>query len=154
MLLGSWRPITLLETCYKLLSGCLASRINSKICKIVNNVQKGFIPGRNIVENVCLMYDSFHYAKENKKGGTALVLDYEKAFDSISHNFFGEVLNFFNFGENFIKWIKVCLSGFKACTLTCPVSACKLFLTAQCDLVMPMYLKKSLKFFFLVLKKI
>ena len=116
MLLGSWRPITLLETCYKLLSGCLASRINSKICKIVDNVQKGFIPGRNIVENVRLMYDTFHYAKENKKGGTALVLDYEKAFDSISHKFFCEVLNFFNFGENFINWIKICLSGFKACT--------------------------------------
>ena len=30
----------------------------------------------------------------------------------------------------------------------CPVSACKHFLTAQCDLVVPMYLKKSLKFFF------
>ena len=116
MLLGSWRPITLLETCYKLLSGCLAARINSKICKIVDSVQKGFIPGRNIVENVRLMYDTFHYAKENKKGGTALILDYEKAFDSISHKFFCKVLSFFNFGENFTKWIKLCLSDFKAST--------------------------------------
>ena len=30
----------------------------------------------------------------------------------------------------------------------CPVSACKHFLTAQCDLVVPMYLKKGSKKFY------
>ena len=35
--------------------------------------------------------------------------------------------------------------------LICPVSACKLFLTAQCDLVVPMYPKKEPQIF---LKKI
>ena len=115
-LLSNWRPITLLETGYKLLSGVLAKRINSKICKIVHSTQKGFIPGRNIVENIRLMYDTFHYAKENQKGGVALVIDYEKAFDSISHEFFCNVLSFFNFGVNMIKWIKICLSDFFAST--------------------------------------
>ena len=116
-LLNNWRPITLLECCYKILSATLAARINTVICKIVHNSQKGFIPGRNIVENVRLMYDTFHYAKTNKKGGTALVLDYEKAFDSISHKYFSEVLRFFNFGNNMRKWVRMCLADFQAHTV-------------------------------------
>ena len=114
--LSNWRPITLLETGYKLLSGVLAKRINSKICKIVHSAQKGFIPGRNIVENIRLMYDTLHYAKENQQGGTALVIDYEKAFDSISHKFFCRVLEFFNFGENIISWVQICFANFFAST--------------------------------------
>ena len=69
-----------------------------------------------MAENSRTFYDILDYAKRNKEGGTAIVLDYEKAFNTLSHAYFEEVLNFFGFGENFIKWIRICLKDFFACT--------------------------------------
>ena len=114
--LKNWRPITLLECPYKLLSGVLASRLNSVINDLIDPAQKGFVPDRNIAENSRTFYDILDYAKREKKGGTAIVLDYEKAFDTLSHSYFEEVLKFFGFGENFINWIRICLKDFYACT--------------------------------------
>jgi hypothetical protein len=34
-------------------------------------------------------------------------LDIKKAFDSISHSYMSEVLKFFNFGDQFIKWVRL-----------------------------------------------
>ena len=95
--LKNWRPITLLECSYKLLSGVLAARLNRVINKLVDPVQKGFVPNRNIAENVRTFYDVLDYANRKKVGGTAIVLDYEKAFDTLSHDYFREVLAFFWF---------------------------------------------------------
>ena len=46
-------------------------------------------------------------------------------------------------GAGFVKVVVGVL-----CSLTCPSSACNFFLTATSDLVVPMYLKKSLTNFF------
>ena len=34
-----------------------------------------------------------------------LLIDFEKAFDSVYYDFLFKVLNFFNFGQSFIKWV-------------------------------------------------
>lgn len=44
---------------------------------------------------------------ENDKDGLLLFLDFEKAFDSVEWNFLFQVLKQFNFGENFISWVKI-----------------------------------------------
>ena len=36
-----------------------------------------------------------------------MFVDFKKAFDSIEWEFFFEVLGKFNFGETFIKWVKL-----------------------------------------------
>ena len=46
----NWRPITLLNTIYKIASGTLANRIKTVLPKIINTDQTGFIPGRYIGE--------------------------------------------------------------------------------------------------------
>ena len=114
--LKNWRPITLLECAYKLLSGVLAARLNTVINSLIDPAQKGFVPDRNIAENSRTFYDILDYAKREQQGGTAIVLDYEKAFDTLSHAYFREVLDFFGFGENFKKWIGICLQDFYAST--------------------------------------
>lgn len=38
--------------------------------------------------------------------GLLAMIDFEKAFDSVSWKFIQETLNFFNFGPPFCKWIK------------------------------------------------
>jgi retron-type reverse transcriptase len=51
------------------------------------------------------------------KKGLLISLDIKKAFDSISHNYLLETLKFFNFGQNFIKWIKILCTDRLACVI-------------------------------------
>ena len=45
--------------------------------------------------------------ERRKKSGMLLLIDFEKAFDSISWEYIEEVLNVYNFGPDYKKWFKV-----------------------------------------------
>ena len=53
------------------------------------------------------MIDIFEYCENQNKPGAMICIDFEKAFDSISHKFMLRVLEKFNFGPNFIKWMSI-----------------------------------------------
>ena len=101
----NWRPITLLNVIYKIASGCIAERLKTVLTKLISSDQTGFISGRYIGENTRLIYDIMNITEELNIPGLLLVIDFEKAFDSISWEFINEVLKFFNFGESIIKWV-------------------------------------------------
>ena len=46
-----------------------------------------------------------------------MLIDFEKAFDTISWQFISQVLDFFNFGPSYKNWIKTFYSGIKACVI-------------------------------------
>ena len=48
-----------------------------------------------------------NFTEEENLPGLLLIIDFEKAFDSISWEFIREVLGFFNFGESIKRWISV-----------------------------------------------
>ena len=52
---------------------------------------------------------------KNKKTGLLLLIDFRKAYDSISFKFIGNALLYLGFGNNYIKWINILLNKFKAC---------------------------------------
>lgn len=49
-----FRPISLCNVTSKILSKILANRVNGLLPKVVSPLQSGFVPGRNIVNNVLL----------------------------------------------------------------------------------------------------
>ena len=112
--LTNWRPLTLLNTLYKLISGCIAERIKPVLKKIIHPDQKGFVPERYIGEAIRTTYDIMHYAKAKKIAGLMLLIDFEKAYDSISFKYINKVLNFFNFGKDMVNWIEMLLNNFSA----------------------------------------
>ena len=103
----NWRPISLLPTLYKIISSAIASRIKSVLPHIISKTQTGFLEGRSITENTRLIYDLMHYTEIKNIPGLLMLVDFQKAFDSVSWNFLNKVLNLFNFGENIIKWINI-----------------------------------------------
>ena len=109
--LKNWRPITLLNSIYKFFSSLIAYRIKKILPKLINPDQKGFIDGRFIGENSRLMYDIIEECSHKNIKGLIILIDFEKAFDSISWNFISKTLNIFNFGTNTIKWINSLQSG-------------------------------------------
>ena len=118
-LLSNWRPISLLNHIYKILSGALAERIKPMLPNIIHNDQKGFVRGRFMGECIRNTYDVIEYAKNNNKVGLLLLIDFEKAFDSISHSFIIKSLRFFGFGFSFIKWINLLLNDTSSCINHC-----------------------------------
>ena len=105
--LKNWRPIALLNTDYKIMAKALALRLKEVIENLVSSDQKGYIKGRYIGENIRTVADTIHYLKDKKMEALILLIDFEKAFDSISWDFMDKTLNKFNFGTEFRKWIKV-----------------------------------------------
>ena len=110
--LKNWRPLTLLDSIYKLVSGCLANRIKPCLDTIINGDQKGFVSNRYIGEAIRSTYDTIQWAKENNKTGVILLIDFEKAYDSLSFSYINKCLKFLNFGEDIIKWINIILNNF------------------------------------------
>ena len=118
----NWRPLTLLNSLYKLVSGCIAERIKPNLDSIINGDQKGFVAGRYIGEAIRSTYDIMQWAKNNNKTGVLLLIDFEKAYDSLSFSFIKKCLHFFNFGECMIKWVDILLHNFSAIVVICQKS--------------------------------
>ena len=77
----NWRPITLLPTLYKIISGVIANRIKNVLPNIISTDQCGFVDGRYMGEVTRTLYDAVYDAfrsKSNKKG-IIMSIDFEKA---------------------------------------------------------------------------
>ena len=85
--------------------------------RIVGHEQKAYIPGRFIGEVTRTTYDFFQHDKQNNLPGMTLLLDFQKAFDSVSFRFLELTLEVFGFGPNYRKWISILLKGFNSCTV-------------------------------------
>ena len=114
-----WRPITLLNVIYKLASGSIAERIKQVLDKLISKEQTGFMSERYIGENTRLIYDILHITDKLNIPGLLLIIDFEKAFDSISWKFIEKVLNFLNFGESIKQWLKVFYKDISASVVQC-----------------------------------
>ena len=91
--LKNWRPITLLNTVYKIAFSRIAARLMTALLKLIGDDQKGFLKGRNIGENIRLLYDTLLYANKYQVPGLLLMADFEKAFDSVVWSSFFFFLN-------------------------------------------------------------
>ena len=74
-LLKNYRPLSLTNTDYKIIAFILA--------RLIGKQQSAYIKGRNISENARLILDIFDFCDTNSTDGLLLLLDFEKAFDSV-----------------------------------------------------------------------
>ena len=86
-LIKNWRPISLLNVVYKIVSACIAKRLKSVLPSLINEDQTGFMANRYIGDNIRLIYDLISYLYRENKPGLLLCLDFEKAFDSVDWKF-------------------------------------------------------------------
>ena len=113
--LKNWRPISLLNTDYKILTKCIANRMKSVLPDIIHSDQTGFLPGRYIGENVRLALDMIDYLNKNNLPGFMFLIDFCKAFDKIEWSFIVKALGYFNFGPDIIKWINTIYTDISSC---------------------------------------
>jgi hypothetical protein len=114
LLLKNWRPLTLLTTDYKILTKLLALHMTKVIPSIINHDQTAYIKGRYIGENIRTITDIIEYCKQKNMSAILLLIDFEKAFDTVRWNFLGEILQKFYFGKIFQKWVKILHTDIKS----------------------------------------
>ena len=113
--LKNWRPITLLSTLYKIISGVIGNRFKKFLPQVIDLGQKGFVDGRYMGEVTRLLYDTIHDAYSTKgKKGLIMSIDFEKAFDSVSFSFIEKVIETAGFPKKMAKWVKILLRDFKS----------------------------------------
>ena len=114
----NWRPLTLLNVDYKIVSKLLANRIKPKLCKLIHPDQRGFVPGRSIHEANRLIQDIIDYANMRNDNGSIIFLDQEKAFDRVEWEWLDTCLIKYNFGNKFRSWVNMLLKDAKTCIKT------------------------------------
>ena len=115
--LGNWRPISLLNVDYKIATKAITKRLDNIIPKLVDINQTGFIKGRYLGDAVRTLYDIIDYCKSNNTNGILMMVDFEKAFDSLDWDFMIKALDKMNFGPSLIRWIKLFYTNIESCIL-------------------------------------
>ena len=113
--LKNWHPISLLNIDYKILTKVLAQRLQIVLKQVINPDQVGYITDRFMGENIRTTAYILTYCNLTDKSALITLIDFEKAFDTVSWSFLFKSLKAFNFGDSFIKWIKIIYSNIQSC---------------------------------------
>ena len=61
----------------------IAERLKQILPKVINPSQKGYLKGQFIGENTRFLYDLMKITEEKSIPGLLLLIDFEKAFDTV-----------------------------------------------------------------------
>ncbi|XP_078151441.1 uncharacterized protein LOC144546765 [Carex rostrata] len=109
--LTDFRPISVCNVLYKLISKILAARVRPFIARCVSPSQSAFVPGREISENVILLREVLHSFRSNSYKGEdfCLKLDLSKAFDRMNWDYMRDVLLLYGWPALFTNWVMTCV---------------------------------------------
>lgn len=116
----NWRPITLLNTDYKIVTKAVALRLQSCIKSVIHPDQTGFVKGRYIGTNLRTIQDIIDCQETSVTHHSdpyILSFDYEKAFDSVQWLAIRKALDLFGFGQSFREVVNMILMDPQTCIL-------------------------------------
>jgi hypothetical protein len=115
--LKNWRPISLLNCIYKIISRAVNNRLQKIAPIILSRAQKGFIKNRFIQECLINVIEKISHCNYRNIPALVVAIDQSRAFDTVNHSYMTSVYQFFNFGERFISLMNAIGTGREACFL-------------------------------------
>ena len=107
LLPGNYRPISLLSIFYKLASATITRRIKPVLSRLIGIEQKAYLSENNIGSVIINIINMIDFCNKKQKEALILLVDFQKAFDSITHNFIDSTLKIFGFGDSIRKWVRL-----------------------------------------------
>ena len=115
--LKNWRPISLLNTDYKILAHTLAGRLQHVLPEIISKDQNAYIKNRFIGYNIRTILDVIENSNSKHLKNIIAFLDFEKAFDKLNWTFIQKSLTAFGFGPKFMKWVTIMYTNISSCVI-------------------------------------
>ena len=115
--LMNWRPISLLNVDYKIISKSLCNRLKMVMSSLVSIDQTCAVPGRSILDNCHLLRCISDYVDQKGMHVAIISLDQRKAFDRVSHEFLFACLEAYGFGPDFIQWVRLLYTNISSSVL-------------------------------------
>ena len=103
----NWRPISLLNTDYKLASKVMTERLKTVMDSIVHEDQTCGVVCLTIFSNLHLVRDALDMIAVTNEPAILVSLDQEKAFDRVDHDSLLNVLSKLGFGPDFCRWVRL-----------------------------------------------
>ena len=110
----NWRPISLLNYDYKILTKVLANRLQGSLTDIISTEQTAAIRDRTRIENLQLNRDIISYANANELEVSIITLDQEKAFDRVGRELLFKTLKTSGYGPKIIFIIEAIYNNIEA----------------------------------------
>jgi len=106
-----FRPISLCNTGYKIITKVIANRLKHVLPKLIPENQGGFVKGCHIQDNILLVQEAIHSSCQRREKGMIVKLDLANAFDRVLHSFLFVVMSKLGFQNQVINWVKACITG-------------------------------------------
>lgn len=112
-LFADYRPITLCNLVYKLITKIIAEHLKPFLGKFISPKQFGFFPNRQILDAVGIVQEVLHSIHSKQSPTIIVKLDLEKSYDKVNWTMLR--LTFLQIGLPFdiVRWIMSCVSRAK-----------------------------------------
>ena len=113
MSVTNYRPISLCNVLYKIISKVFASQLKVVLPHIISPTQSAFILARLITNNISAAYETLHIIYScmwGKEGYMTIKIDMNKAYDRVEWSFLEKVMKKMGFASQWIKLIMMCVS--------------------------------------------
>ena len=111
-----FKPISLSNVVYKLISKVLANHLKTILPKTITKNHSAFLHERLITDNVLVAFELMHYLDHKREGKDcymAVKLDMSKAHNRVKWGFIEKVMERMGFNE---KWINLMMSSITTVT--------------------------------------
>ena len=111
--ISEFRPISLCNVIYKLISKVLANCLKPLLPSIVSENQSAFQASKVITDNILMAFETLHYMKNHQTGNTsfmALKLDMSKAYNRVEWSFVECLLKKMGFHSKWVDLMMECIT--------------------------------------------
>jgi hypothetical protein len=108
---SNYRPITLLNSDYKILAKAMANRVAPALADVVHPTQTAFVPGRWIGENILAHLDELDVLSSTPAPSALVFTDFSKAYDTLDRGWLRRCLTTLGLPPAYCRWADLLMAG-------------------------------------------
>ena len=108
---GDVRPLSVVNTDNRLMANAVRLRVEPLLAKAISPEQRGFLPGRSMLQNVLDIDGEMRAASLQSEHAAAVFFDFAAAFPSLAHEYLQDVLEYLQLPKTFRNFVSCLYFG-------------------------------------------